>query len=76
LTYLGGVFYSISLLPEPWQTISLANPILYMVNAFRYGILGTSDIKLGIAYAILLLFCVLLFAACMLLMGRGVGIRE
>jgi ABC-2 type transport system permease protein len=76
LTYLGGVFYSISLLPEPWQTISLANPILYMVNAFRYGILGTSDIKLGTAYAILLLFCVLLFAACMLLMGRGVGIRE
>jgi ABC-2 type transport system permease protein len=76
LTYLGGVFYSISLLPEPWQTISLANPILYMVNAFRYGILGTSDIKLGIAYAILLLFCVLLFAACMLLMGRGVGIRD
>jgi ABC-2 type transport system permease protein len=76
LAYLGGVFYSISLLPEPWQTISLANPILYMVNAFRYGILGTSDIKLGIAYAILLLFCVLLFAACMLLMGRGVGIRE
>lgn len=76
LTYLGGVFYSISLLPEPWQTLSLANPILYMVNAFRYGILGTSDIELGTAYAILLFFCVLLFVICLALMRRGVGIRE
>lgn len=76
LTYLGGVFYSISLLPEPWQTLSLANPILYMVNAFRFGILGTSDIALGTAYAILVIFCILLFTACMLLMRRGVGIRE
>ncbi len=76
LTYLGGVFYSISLLPEPWQTLSLANPILYMVNAFRYGILGTSDIELGTAYAILLFFCVLLFVICLSLMRRGVGIRE
>jgi len=76
LTYLGGVFYSISLLPEPWQTLSLANPILYMVNAFRFGILGTSDIALGTAYAILVIFCILLFTACMSLMRRGVGIRE
>jgi len=76
LTYLGGVFYSISLLPEPWKTLSLANPILYMVNAFRYGILGTSDIELGTAYAILVFFCVLLFIVCMQLMRRGVGIRE
>jgi len=76
LTYLGGVFYSISLLPEPWQTLSLANPILYMVNAFRFGILGTSDIELGTAYAILVIFCILLFTACMSLMRRGVGIRE
>jgi ABC-2 type transport system permease protein len=76
LTYLGGVFYSISLLPEPWKTMSLANPILYMVNAFRYGILGKSDIDIGTAYAILFVFIVLLFSACMLLMRRGVGIRE
>ena len=76
LTYLGGVFYSISLLPEPWQTMSLANPILYMVNAFRFGILGRSDIDIGTAYAILAVFIVLLFAMCMLLMRRGVGIRE
>jgi ABC-2 type transport system permease protein len=76
LTYLGGVFYSISLLPEPWKTISLANPILYMVNAFRFGILGTSDIDIGTAYAILIFFSVLLFIVCLQLMRRGVGIRE
>ncbi|MBT8085574.1 MAG: ABC transporter permease [Woeseia sp.] len=76
LTYLGGVFYSISLLPEFWQKVSLANPILYMVNAFRYGILGTSDISIGNAYLLVLFFVVLLFSACMLLMNRGVGIRE
>ena len=76
LTYLGGVFYSISLLPEFWQKVSLANPILYMVNAFRYGILGTSDIGIATAYGILIFFCALLFSACMLLMRRGVGIRE
>ena len=76
LTYLGGVFYSISLLPEFWQTVSKANPILYMVNAFRYGILGTSDISIGHAYAIVIVFVVLLFSACIYLMNRGIGIRE
>jgi len=76
LTYLGGVFYSISLLPEFWQTVSKANPILYMVNAFRYGILGTSDISIGHAYAILLAFVVLLFSTSLFLMNRGIGIRE
>src|SRR5690606_5495175 len=49
LTYLGGVFYSISLLPPLWQTVSMANPVLHLVNAFRYGILGVSDIPLGVA---------------------------
>ena len=76
LTYLGGVFYSISLLPEFWQTVSKANPILYMVNAFRYGILGTSDISIGVAYAIVLFFVVFLFSVCLMLLNRGVGIRE
>ena len=76
LTYLGGVFYSISLLPEFWQKASLANPILYMVNAFRYGILGTSDIGIGTAYAILIIFVIVLFAGCQQLMRHGVGIRE
>ena len=76
LTYLGGVFYSISLLPEFWQSVSKINPILYMVNAFRYGILGTSDISISHAYAILVVFVVVLFSGCMTLMNRGIGIRE
>ena len=76
LTYLGGVFYSISLLPEFWQGVSKANPILYMVNAFRYGILGSSDISIGHAYAILIVFVIVLFTACMSLMKRGIGIRD
>ena len=56
--------------------MSLANPILYMVNAFRYGILGTSDISIGVAYGILLIFVAGLFTACLFLLNRGVGIRE
>jgi ABC-2 type transport system permease protein len=76
LTYLGGVFYSISMLPEFWQNVSRTNPILYMVNAFRYGILGTSDIRVGTAYLILVGFAIALFVVCIALMNRGVGIRE
>ncbi len=76
LTYLGGVFYSISLLPEFWQKVSLANPILYMVNAFRYGFLGVSDINIAYAYAIVVLFMVGLFTVSLMLLNRGIGIRE
>ena len=76
LTYLGGVFYSISLLPEFWQKVSLANPIIYMVNAFRYGILGVSDINIIYAYLIVGLFVVGLFSVSLALLNRGVGIRE
>ena len=76
LTYLGGVFYSISLLPEFWQKVSLGNPIIYMVNAFRYGILGVSDINIAYAYVIVGLFVVGLFTVSMMLLNRGVGIRE
>jgi ABC-2 type transport system permease protein len=76
LTYLGGVFYSISLLPEFWQKISLLNPILYMVNAFRFGILGTSDIDIRYAYLIVVVFVVGLFGVSLALLRRGVGIRE
>ena len=76
LTYLGGVFYSISLLPQFWQNVSLANPILYMVNAFRYGILGISDISIGWAYLIVGVFVVGLFLLNLALLNRGVGIRE
>jgi ABC-2 type transport system permease protein len=76
LTYLGGVFYSISLLPDFWEGVSMANPILYMVNAFRYGILGVSDIGLGKAYLIILGFVAALFAWALALMNRGTGIRD
>jgi ABC-2 type transport system permease protein len=76
LTYLGGVFYSISLLPEFWQKVSLANPIIYMVNAFRYGILGISDINITYAYLIVGLFVAGLFSVSLVLLNRGVGIRE
>ena len=76
LTYLGGVFYSITLLPEFWQKVSLANPIIYMVNAFRYGILGVSDINITYAYLIVGLFVAGLFSVSLALLNRGVGIRE
>lgn len=75
LTYLGGVFYSVNMLPEFWRTVSLANPVLYMVNAFRYGILGASDIPIGIGYAIIGLFIVILSAFSLYLLHRGVGLR-
>ena len=76
LTYLGGVFYSISLLPDFWETVSKANPILYMVNAFRYGILGTSDIGIGKAYAIILAAIAILYAFSLHLLKTGKGLRE
>lgn len=76
LTYLGGVFYSISALPAFWQGLSAANPILYMVNAFRYGLTGTSDVSLGIAYAVMLGLTVVLTAIALWLLKRGVGLRS
>jgi ABC-2 type transport system permease protein len=76
LTYFGGVFYSISLLPEWAQKVSLVNPILHMVNAFRYGFLGTSDVNVWLAFSIMTAAAVVLFAAAVILMNRGVGMRE
>jgi ABC-2 type transport system permease protein len=75
LTYLGGVFYSIDLLPPFWQGLSLANPVLYMVNAFRYGLLGVSDIHLGLAFSIILGFIAVLGYVSLHLLERGVGIK-
>ena len=75
LTYLGGVFYSIDLLPAFWQYLSLGNPVLYMVNAFRYGLLGVSDIPLGIAFTIVVLFIVVLTLFSLNLLRRGVGVK-
>ena len=76
LTYLGGVFYSISLLPGWAQTVSHLNPILYMVNGFRYGFLGVSDVDVRVAFAIMIGFAVALFTVAVVLMYRGIGIRE
>jgi ABC-2 type transport system permease protein len=76
LTYLGGVFYSIQLLPEFWQGVSQLNPILYMVNTFRYGILGVSDINVSFAFSIIILFNVVLFAIALKLLNSGKGIRQ
>ncbi len=76
LTYLGGVFYSIALLPEFWQWVSQANPILYMVNTFRYGVLGISDIHIGFSFAMILVFIGLLGAYALHLLNSGRGIRN
>lgn len=76
LTYLGGVFYSIEKLPEIWQTVSQANPIIYMVNGFRYGYLGSADINYMYALALLIGFNVILFAVAYTLLNRGTGIRS
>lgn len=76
LTYLGGVFYSIQMLPEFWQTVSQLNPILYMVNAFRYSILGTSDVDITVAFTIISLFVGALFVFSLWLLNKGVGIRQ
>ncbi len=76
LTYLGGVFYSISLLPEFWQGVSQLNPILYMVNTFRYGILGVSDIDIVFAFSMIVGFILVLFAYSLHLLSSGRGIRH
>jgi ABC-2 type transport system permease protein len=75
LTYLGGVFFSINLLPPFWQGIAQLNPILYMVNAFRFGMLGSADVSIGLAYAIMLAAAAGLFAAVLFMLKRGIGVR-
>ena len=76
LMYLGGVFYSITLLPEFWQKVSIFNPILYMVNGFRLGMLGTSDVSLAATYTVIGVAGILLFAWCLVLLHRGTGLRS
>ncbi len=76
LTYLGGVFYSTKMLPNWAFVVSHANPILYMVNAFRYGFLSTSDVNLTLAYAIMVTAAAGMFTLAVVLMNRGTGIRE
>ncbi len=76
LIYLGGVFYSIDLLPVFWQKVSAFNPILYMVNAFRYGLLGESDISISHAFIMLIIFTITLLIISLQLLNRGVGIKS
>ncbi|HEX2241652.1 MAG TPA: ABC transporter permease [Gammaproteobacteria bacterium] len=75
LTYLGGIFYSIDMLSPFWRQVSMFNPILYMINAFRYGILGISDINVLTSFAIIIGFIVALFTVGLRLLDKGVGIR-
>ncbi len=76
LIYLGGVFYSISMLPDFWVAVSKVNPILYMVNAFRYGVLGVSDISVGFAFLMISLFIVVAFSYSLYLLNTGKRIRQ
>lgn len=76
LTYLGGVFFSIEMLPELWQQVSLFNPVLYMVNAFRFAMLGTSDVGLFRALVIIAIFILGLSLWALMLLKRGVGIKH
>jgi len=76
LTYLGGVFYSLSLLPEFWQGVSKLNPIVYMVSAFRYGFLGYQDVSLATSFTVIGVFIVGLYAIAMYLISKGIGLRS
>ena len=75
LIYLGGVFYSVLLLPEFWQKVSLANPILYVINIARYSFLGTSDVAMSISFIVIFIAIIILLALCHVLLNRGYGIR-
>ncbi len=75
LTYLGGVFYSIDMLPAFWQSVSQLNPVLYVINAFRYGFLGASDVNIGVALAGISAFVAVLFAYCLYLLESGKRLR-
>jgi ABC-2 type transport system permease protein len=76
LTYFGGVFYSVSLLPGWALKLSYINPILYMVNAFRYGFLGVSDVNVGVAFTLMIAAALTMFTVAVIMMDRGTGTRE
>ncbi|MCF7985970.1 MAG: ABC transporter permease [Methylovulum sp.] len=76
LSYLGGVFYSVSMLPSIWQTISMGNPILYMVNAFRYGLIGVTDVDIQLAFMMTGSFIVVMILFSLILLHRGTGIKN
>lgn len=76
LIYLGGVFYSINILPDIWRSISMANPMLYVVNTFREGMLGVSDVSITFSLSMIVGFILLLSVSCMYLLNKGIGIRQ
>lgn len=76
LTYLGGIFYSISMLPEMWQSVSKINPILYMVNAFRYGFLGISDISVVHALLAIVVAIVIFMSTALYLLKNSKRLRS
>ena len=76
LTYLGGVFYSLTLLPGFWQQLAQLNPIVYMVNAFRFGFLGYTDVNFWLALVVVLSFILVLFSYAMYLINKGIGLRS
>lgn len=75
LTYLGGIFYSIDMLPKFWYQVSHLNPMLYMINAFRYGMLGISDIDTGVAFSFVIVFILILFSVVYTMLAKGYGVR-
>ena len=76
LIYLGGVFYSMDLLPDFWAAVSKLNPLVYVVNAFRYGVLGVSDVSLGFSFGMIALFTAIAFAYSMHLLNTGKRLRQ
>jgi len=76
LIYLGGVFYSMDLLPEFWANVSKINPLVYVVNAFRYGVLGVSDVSLPLAFGMITIFTVAAFSFSMHLLNSGKRLRQ
>ena len=76
LIYLGGVFYSMDLLPPFWAAVSKLNPLVYVVNAFRYGVLGVSDVSLGFALSMIACFTAIAFTVCMYLLNSGTRLRQ
>ena len=76
LSYLGGVFYSVKMLPDIWQNISLGNPILYMINAFRYGLIGVTDVDIQLAYIMTVGFILALTLISLFLLYKGIGIKN
>lgn len=76
LTYLGGVFYAISMLPPFWQAVSKVNPIVYMISGFRYGLLGVADVPIMVSAIILIVFILVLYTVCWYLIDRGIGLRS